>query len=232
MVGRCAWVAFALSAVVHLVALTGAHPTLAAVSKPLPLISLLAVFVCTVRGWRFSFVLTAIGLVLSCCGDALPSLLPGSAQAGAAALFVLAMLAYVAALLPLWLQSRDGLRILLAIPYAGVVIGLFVACEDGAGDLLPLMVLYAVSLACMAFLSAGVNGLTWIGGTLFLASSSLLAMAWFLPGAWVPNSGLWIMLCYFAAQAFLTLGVLRALDAPRPLPTASGAGASVVILEG
>lgn len=221
---RTAWVVFALTVIIHLTALLQSHAALAALTQPLAMASLLTVLITSVSAWRPITVLTAVGLGLSLAGDILPALLPGHARMAAALFFLMALLAYCAALLPSWLRARDSLRALLAVPYAGVVIGLFVACADGAGALLPPMAMYAVALALMAFLAAGVNGLTWIGGTLFLASSSVLAMTWFLPGAWVPHANFWVMLTYFAAQMFLLLGILRVPAPARARTVLPGAG--------
>lgn len=213
MVGRTGWVVFALAGVVNVVALYSQHPTFAETVKPLATAGLLAAFIAAVTTWSPTLVMTAVAIGMSWIGDTLPRLMPASAQLMTALAFMAALIAYSIALVPMWFRARDGLRILLAIPYAGVVIGLFVACADGAGNLWFAMLVYAIALAVMAFLSAGVNGLTWIGGTLFLLSSSVLAMDWFLPGAWVPHAGAWVMLSYFGAQTFLVLGILRTMPA-------------------
>jgi uncharacterized membrane protein YhhN len=109
------------------------------------------------------------------------------------------------------------------------VIGLFVACADGAGPLLPVVAAYALALATMAFLSAGGNGLTWTGGTLFLLSSSLLGMDWFLPGASIAFSTELVMLTYLVGHALLIAGMVRAM--PRHRWSVAAPGAALVILE-
>lgn len=223
---------FALAALVNVVALYLQHPVLAEAAKPIATGGLLLAFVASVRSWSVPMGFTAAAISMSWIGDTLPRLSPATAQLTTALAFLAAMIAYSVALAPMWARRRDPLRMLLAIPYAGVIIGLFVACADGAGSLLPAMVVYAVALAIMAFLSAGVNALTWVGGTLFLLCSSVLGMDWFLPGAWVPFAGAWVMLSYFGAQTFLVLGILRT----RPRTARDGGrrtvgGATLVIVE-
>ncbi|WP_341854645.1 lysoplasmalogenase family protein [Brachybacterium sp. GPGPB12] len=144
--------------------------------------------------------------------------------------FLGALICYSAALVPLWTRSRDSMRIALAIPYGAVVIGLFVACADGAGSLSPMVAAYAVALATMAFLSAGGNGLTWTGGTLFLLSSSLLGMDWFLSGATIAFSTELVMLTYLVGHALLVAGLVKAM--PRHRWTVAAPAPSLVILEG
>src|SRR5699024_11719670 len=72
-------------------------------------------------------VLILVGLGCATLGDTLSQLNPGAVQQISAAFFLLALIFYAATLLPLWNRNRDPMRIALAIPYGGVVIGLFVA---------------------------------------------------------------------------------------------------------
>lgn len=229
-VRRAAWAAFATFAVLNLVGLFTDQHMVAAIAQPLAATSLLTAFVASVRGWTPTFVLTGIGLAIAWLADTVPPLLPIEGRLATASLFMLTMIAYAVALALVWARSRDSLRILLAVPYAGVVIALFVACADNAGSLMPVVLLYAVALTAMSFLAAGVNSLTWVGGTLLLASSSVLGMTWFLPGAWVPHAEFWVMLCYFAGHACFVLGILRLVPAPARAGSDLG-GATLVIVE-
>lgn len=230
---RTAGAVLALAIAANLLALYLGREGLADLAKPVAMASLLTAFVAAVRRWSPCLVLTGMGIVLSWVGDTLPAASPDSAQLTTALAFVAALVAYSAALLPLWLRGRDGLRLLLAVPYAGVVVGLFLACAEGAGHLWPAMLVYAIALAATAFLAAGVNGLTWIGGTLFLVSSSVLGIAWFLPGAWVPHAELWVMASYYAAQILLVMGIVRArAAAPAEVDTPGFGGATLLIVEG
>src|SRR5699024_10100710 len=133
-------------------------------------------------------VLILVGLGCATLGDTLSQLNPGAVQQISAAFFLLALIFYAATLLPLWNRNRDPMRIALAIPYGGVVIGLFVAFADDAGGMLPLVAAYAVTLATLAVLAAGGTGLTRTAATLFLLNSPLLAMEWFRPGAAIGRS--------------------------------------------
>lgn len=224
------WVVYALTVVVHLgTLLTGAEP-LQRVSQALFAPILIALLVTAVPRHTRTSTLMLIGLLFTWAGDGLSQLAPESVQLISVLCFLVALLCYSAALAPLWNRRRDPLRIALAIPYGGVVIGLFVACADGAGPLLPAVAAYAIALATMAFLSAGGNGLTWTGGTLFLLSSSMLAMSWFLPGASIAYSAVWVMATYTVGHALLIAGMIRAMPAHRWTP-AYRAGAALVIVE-
>lgn len=226
---RVAWIAFALTAIVQLVALWTGLGTVAAATQPLIAPLLLVVLISRTRTSSRTLVLTVVALVLSWCGDTFPKLDPGESRMLAAGLFLAALIVYCVALGPLWWRSRDRYRMLLAIPYGGVVIGLFLACVDGVGPMLPIAVLYALALATTAFFAAGVNSAAWVGGALFLMSSSILAMSWFLPGAWIPHASFFVMLAYIGGQGFLVLGIGQALAETEPAPT--HAGATLVILE-
>lgn len=234
VVGRAAWAAFAVLAAVDLVGLATAHEGLVRVAQPLATTALLLAYAMSVRAWGATTVLAGVGVLVAWGGDTLPPFLPASGRLTASLFFLVAMLAYAIALGPLWVRSRDSLRMLLAIPYASVVIGLFVACRDGAGDLAGPVGLYALLLAAMAFLAAGVSALTWVGGTLLLLSSSVLGMAWFLPGAWVPHHELWVMASYFAGHGLLLAGIAQAApQIPRARRTSRPelGGATLVIVE-
>lgn len=232
MISRAAWAAFGMFAVLALAGLAPGLAVLQQVGQPLAATALVIAYVATVRAWVPTTILTGVGVVLAWAGDTLPPHLPFDARLSAGAAFLAAVCAYSAALVPGWLHQRDGLRTLLAVPYAGVVIGLVVACQGGAGRLAVPMLVYAVALTLMAFLASGVNSLTWIGGTMFLLSSSVLGMSWFLPGASVPHIDTWVMASYFLGHAFLISGVLQAAPAPRPRSCPEPAGARLVILEG
>src|SRR5699024_12555369 len=124
-------------------------------------------------------------------------------------------------------RSRAPLRIALAIPYGAAVVRRSAACPGGAGHLLAVVGAYALALAAMAFRSAGGNGLTWSGGTLFLLSSSLLAMDWFLPGASIAYSTELVMLTYTVGHGLLIAGMIRLM--PQRRWTACTPGAALVI---
>lgn len=224
------WAVYALVVVIHLGSLVAEAPMVQRVTQPLFTPLLIAILLVVAAPRHRTTVLLTAGLFFAWLGDTLPPFLPDALQPSAVLLFLVALTLYCVAIYPLWARNREPLRMALAIPYAGVVIGLFVACADGAGDMVPLVAMYAIVLATLAFLSSGGNGLTWMGGTLFLLSSSLLAMDWFLPGAAILYSNVWVMLTYALGQAFLVAGMMRMIPSRehemRPV------GAELVIVEG
>jgi hypothetical protein len=224
-----AWAVYLVAAIVHLGALAVDAEILARATKALLAPMLIVVVLSALPLHQRTARRLTLALSLAFLGDVVPGFTPWT-HGAASVLFLLALIVYAITLAPHWVRELDGLHLLLAIPYGGVVIGLFLACAGGAGPPLPLLVVYALVLAAVAFLSAGVNPLTWIGGTLLLLSSSVLGMSWFLPGAWIPESDLWVMGSYLSGQALLVLGLLRTVTARRWAPQPSGA--SLVIIEG
>ena len=223
------WVAYAVLVAVHVGSLLTDAELLQRITQPMFAPLLIAVVLTAVPRRTRTSVLMVLGLLFAWAGDTLAGLASQSGQLIAVLSFLAALVCYSAALAPLWNRSRDPLRIALAIPYGGVVIGLFVACADGAGTMLPAVAAYAVALATMAFLSAGGNGMTWTGGTLFLLSSSMLAMDWFLPGASIAYSGVWVMITYTVGHALLIAGMVHTLPARRW--TSRAPAAALVIVE-
>lgn len=223
------WMAYALLVAVHLSSLLTGSEMIQRTTQPLFAPLLIAVMLTAIPYRTRTSALVVAGLLFAWAGDSLSQFAPDTAQLLSVLCFLAALVCYAAALFPMWNRSRDPLRIALAIPYGGVVIGLFVACADGAGSLLPAVAAYALALATMAYLSSGGNGLTWTGGTLFLLSSSMLAMDWFLPGASIVYSGVWVMFTYTVGQALLVAGMIQTIPARRWTP--SRAGAALVIIE-
>ena len=223
------WAAYALTVLTHLGAVMADAEVLRRLTQPLFAPLLMAILLTAMPHRSRTTVLLMAGLFFAWCGDSLGQLIPGAIQQITVGGFLLALVCYAAALAPLWARSRDPMRLALAIPYGAVVIGLFVACADGAGPLLPGVAAYAVALALMAFLSAGGNGMTWTGGTLFLRSSSLLAMDWFLPGASISYSTELVMLTYTVGHALLIGGMIRTQPSRRW--TSCRPGAALVIVE-
>ncbi|WP_010533677.1 lysoplasmalogenase family protein [Brachybacterium squillarum] len=209
------WVAYAVIGVTHLGAILGDLAVLQRTTQMMLAPVLLAALLTAAPRLTRITTFMAIGLISATAGDSLSQVAPEAVQQISAEFFLLAIICYSVALMPLWRTNRDPLRLALAIPYGAVVIGLFLACADGAGPLLPLVAAYAIALATMAFLSSGGNGMTWTGGTLFLLSSSVLAMTWFLPGASIGYSTVWVMFTYIVGQAMLVGGVIQLLPERR-----------------
>jgi uncharacterized membrane protein YhhN len=215
--------------VIHLGALLADADLLGRITQPMFAPLLIAVLLTAAPYRSRTTGLLLGGLLCAWLGDSVGQMpVPGNGTLAVLG-FLGALICYSIALAPLWNRSRDPMRIALAIPYGAVVIGLFVACADGAGPLLPVVAAYALALATMAFLSAGGNGLTWTGGTLFLLSSSLLGMDWFLPGASIAFSTELVMLTYLVGHALLIAGMVRAM--PRHRWSVAAPGAALVILE-
>lgn len=234
LVHHAAWAVFGVLVTVHVIAMaTGAHGV-TEVTQPMasPLL-LLALLSASARADRTT-VLVAGALLCSWCGDLLPLLVPlAEPRLIPAASFLGALVFFCLALAPLWARTRDRMKLVLAIPYGAIVVGLYAAFTKGAAELMPILAPYAVLLALMAFLAAGVNALTWMGGTLFMASNALLGMLWFLPGAWMPHSDEWVMATYFVGQAFLVAGFIRTFPERRwEREDAKDGSGSFLILEG
>jgi len=83
------------------------------------------------------------------------------------------------------------------------------------GELAALVAVYGAVLGLMTASSTRGNTFTMIGGTLFVASDSLLAFRIFTPLFQTPPEDVLIMALYLAAQLFITLGILRTA-VPRP----------------
>ncbi|MCT9821191.1 lysoplasmalogenase [Microbacterium sp. W1N] len=77
------------------------------------------------------------------------------------------------------------------------------------GALLIPVAVYGLVLAGTAAMSTRGGTVTAIGGALFLASDTLLALRLFLPGVSETMAGPWIMATYAAGQGLLAWGVVR-----------------------
>ena len=141
------WVVYALVGGVHLTAMLMQSEGLQRVTQSLLAPLLIGVVLTAVPRLSRTSSLLLLGLLSAWCGDFFSQLAPEQVEIISAIFFLGALVAYAGALAPLWRRSRDPMRIALAIPYGGVVIGLFVACADGAGPMLPLVAAYAVALA-------------------------------------------------------------------------------------
>lgn len=79
------------------------------------------------------------------------------------------------------------------------------------GGLLVPVVIYGAVLAGTAVLATRGSRITAVGGALFLASDTLLALRLFLPGVSADATGPWIMATYAAGQGLLVLGIVLLL---------------------
>ncbi|NYH55821.1 putative membrane protein YhhN [Nocardiopsis arvandica] len=180
----------------------------------MPVLALL-VLAATERPRSRLVVLVLAALVFSWLGDALPALAEGdTAFLLMVAGFLVAQVVYVCAFWPYRAESVLHRRRWLLVPYAGAVAALMWVCVLHTGVLLVPVLLYGLVLGLMAVVSTGVNTWTAVGGALFLASDSLIALRSFVPGLDVPQGGFWVMATYLAAQALIVLGVLRRVRTP------------------
>lgn len=123
--------------------------------------------------------------------------------------FVGAQVCYVIAFLRFWKKSvvrRPAILALYAIATAAMI-GFLI---PHAGALLVPVIGYGLLVGTMAVLSTGLGRLGTIGGLLFFASDTVLALMLFVPSAAFPGQGALIMLTYLSAQAVLAFAVLAA----------------------
>lgn len=160
--------------------------------------------------------LAVVALLLSWLGDTAPDLAPDDLSFVTMLGFFL--LAHVAYLVAFWPLRRDGVlgrRPALVAPYAVAFVALVAACAPGAGGLVGPVVVYGAALSAVAVL-ATFDRFAAVGGVLFIASDSLIAMNAFLGGYDLPGHGFWVMFTYVAAQVLLAVGVLRVASRPAP----------------
>ena len=217
--------AFALAALVHLVAQLAGGDTVAVVTQVLLMPLLAGVLWCETSAPRTRLVaLVLLALGLSWLGDSAPKLASGDAEfLVMVGFFLLAQTAYIAAFLPYRAQSVLHVRRPLLLVYVVTVVALVLACVGGAGGMLVPVLVYGACLGTMAVLSTGVNRLTAVGGALFLVSDGLIALEAFVPEFGLPAQGFWVMATYVAAQALLVGGVLRECQGADPAPTRTDA---------
>ncbi len=209
---RLAWAAFAVLALVHLVAQLVGADRAADVTQwfLMPVLAAVLWLSTTVPRGRL-VVLTLVALGFSWLGDSAPDLADGdTAFFLMVGFFLLAQLTYIAAFAPFTTRAVLRRNRGVVVAYVVAVALLIAACAPGAGVLLGPALVYGAALGVMAVLSAGVNRTAAIGGGLFLVSDGMIAMGafadWFTP----PVEGFWVMVTYIAAQVLIVLGVLEA----------------------
>lgn len=207
---RVAAAAFAVLAVVHLIAQLSGLEAIADPTQWLLMPALAVVLWCTTAAPRPRLVrLVLVALGFSWVGDTLPDLFTGDtaflAMVGG---FLCAQVVYVVAFRPSWRESVLRRPPMLAI-YVALAVVLVALCLPGApGVLAVAVVVYGLCLAAMAVLSTGVHRIAGIGGLLFLFSDAMIALGafadWFDP----PASGFWVMVTYILGQVLLVVGVV------------------------
>ncbi|GAB4411923.1 MAG: hypothetical protein OHK0039_17490 [Bacteroidia bacterium] len=217
--GRFSWL-YILLALPELAIRALDQPTvLHYLAKPLPMLALIACYAWQRRPQR-SDTLLGLGLICSLAGDVL-LMFEGYFLGGLVA-FLLAHLAYIGAFATEVPTTR--LRSVLlrkpwlslpAVGYAWMLLSLLYPTL--ITELVWPVTIYSMVLLAMVLAAlhrwrrmpdpsfAGVFG----GALLFLLSDSLLAVDRFAQSVLpIPLAGVWIMLTYYAAQYFITLGML------------------------
>lgn len=153
--------------------------------------------------------LVLLALALSWLGDTLPRFAADGSDLGFGLMlgaFLLAQLAYVAAFLSFASRSIVRTRPTLLAPYLLALVLLVALTADGAGALLPAVVLYGLAIVAMAVLATGIDQVATAGAVVFLISDALIALRAFA-GLELPLHGVWVMLTYVLGQAFLVAAV-------------------------
>ena len=140
------------------------------------------------------------GLVLSWLGDiTLANLLVGLS------FFLAAHLCYIAAFVLAFRRPPSWWTVGVVAWYAALLLTLW----PYLGSFTFAVALYGAVLGVMVVMSTRGNALTMIGGTLFVASDSLLAFRMFTPLFQSTAEDVVLMAFYLGAQLFLTAGLLR-----------------------
>jgi uncharacterized membrane protein YhhN len=195
---------------VHLGALVGDPDGLVAnvtqdLLMPLLALSLVAA-TASPRSGLVRLVLVALGF--SWLGDAAPDLASGdNAFLVMVGFFLLAQVAYIAALLPFRDRSIVRRAPLAVVPYAAVFVALIALTREGAGSLLVPVIVYGLALTAMAVLATGLGRLAGWGGAIFMLSDALIAINAFTDLE-LPAHSVWVMLTYVLGQALIVLGVV------------------------
>lgn len=153
--------------------------------------------------------LALLALVLSWLGDTLPRFAGEGSDTGFALMlgaFLLAQLAYVAALLPFASRSIWRTRRPLIALYALAFVVLLALTAGGAGALLPAVAVYGIAILTMAVLATGLDRVATIGAIVFVVSDALIAVRAFADLE-LPLHGVWVMLTYVVGQTLLVAAI-------------------------
>ncbi|HXR44079.1 MAG TPA: lysoplasmalogenase [Pseudolysinimonas sp.] len=123
--------------------------------------------------------------------------------------FLLAHAAYIVMFALAYRGRRPSWWALLAIPW---FVGLLLLLAPVLGGMLALVAVYGLVLGAMAVMATRGNVLTAVGGLLFVASDTILALRLFTGMLGGDTWEFVVMLAYLAAQTLLVAGV--GLDTP------------------
>ncbi|WP_068264076.1 lysoplasmalogenase family protein [Janibacter limosus] len=152
--------------------------------------------------------LTVVALVLSWLGDTVPRFVEDGSELGFMLMlgaFLLAQLAYVAALYPFVESSIARTRPVLIAPYAIALAALLVVVTLGSGFMWQVA-LYGIAIMTMAVLATGLDRVATLGAIVFVISDALIAVRAFADLE-LPLHGVWVMLTYVIGQTLLVAAI-------------------------
>ena len=203
-----AFAPYLVLSVVHVAVLVAGLDEAARVTKLLLMPALALAVLVTARPLRGAvpmLLLVAIGF--SWGGDALLNLPGDLGFVVGLASFLLAHVTYVALFLRLPAGGRRPP--VWTVAYAAWYVAFLALLQPHLGGLLLPVALYGLVLGVMAAIAGGLGGLIAVGGALFVASDSVLALGRFLPGYEFAPHDLVVMSTYLAAQGLIAFGVVR-----------------------
>ncbi|MFX4286301.1 lysoplasmalogenase family protein [Janibacter sp. G349] len=217
-----ALVALVVVTVVHLVA-QGVAPggVLADLTQVLLMPLLAWLLLTTARLPRSRLVrLTLLALLLSWLGDTLPRFVAEGSAAGFGLMlgcFLLAQIAYAAALAPFVGRSIVRTRPALVVPYVLALVVLVAVTAGGAGAMLPAVVVYGLAIVTMAVLATGLDRVATVGAIVFLVSDALIALRAFADVE-LPLHSVLVMLTYVVGQGLLVAAIAHRDRTAQPSP--------------
>ncbi|MGE9782756.1 lysoplasmalogenase family protein [Janibacter sp. G368] len=162
----------------------------------------------------------ALALLLSWLGDTLPRFVAEGSAAGFGLMlgcFLLAQLAYAAALAPFVGRSIVCTRPALLAPYVLALVVLVAVTAGGAGAMLPAVVVYGLAIVTMAVLATGLDRVATVGAIVFLVSDALIALRAFADVE-LPLHSVLVMLTYVVGQGLLVAAIAHRDRTAQPSP--------------
>ncbi|MET0976928.1 MAG: lysoplasmalogenase [Leifsonia sp.] len=208
-----AFTPFIVVGLVHVLALAVGADAVAHPSKWLLMPALGFALLWAVRPTRNVAVLTTLAAIgLSWAGDVIVDI-PGDLTfvLGLTA-FLLAHVVYIVLFVRVLRLRRTAWW---SIVYAVWFVAFLVVLAPYLGALLVPVAVYGLVLGSMAATAARGGALLAVGGALFVASDTVLALARFLPGFGLPLKDSIVMAGYITAQGLIVLGVARIVLAAR-----------------
>jgi len=223
---RLLLLAYAIVAVVDVVAELAHWSRVADVAQPLLMPLLAGYLVASVPGafpgtrlvrW------TLAGLTFSWLGDVAFGLPVGIAFELGLGCFLIAQVCYSTGYRPMLADSPISRNRWWAAPYVAWWLVLFGVLAPDLGGLMVPVAVYGALLCTMAALATGVHRLTAIGAAVFVVSDSVLAATSLTDRLEFSADGAVVMATYIVGQVLMVLGVIarvradRAADAAAPV---------------